>query len=143
MDTLSDRLHSYLADPNDVKTLVRGIRILDKIAHTEPLKSLIDPAGDNHPELHHNLAKLTDTDLETLARNIAQTLYHPACSARMAPLVDGGVVDPFLRVHGISNLRIADASVFPAIVSGHTVRSSVLLPSSIANLPIRRHLSLQ
>ena len=93
----------------------------DTVAHTEPLLSAIDPAGDAHPELHHRVSQLSDDELEKLIRQRAETLYHPACTARMAPLEDGGVVDPYLRVHGITNLRVADASIFPDIVSGHTV----------------------
>ena len=85
---------------------------------------MIDPTGDDHPELHHALSKSSDKELERLIRERVQTLYHPACSARMAPLEDGGVVDPYLRVHGIPNLRIVDASIFPSIVSGHTVSTS-------------------
>ncbi|KAF7791728.1 hypothetical protein EIP86_002752 [Pleurotus ostreatoroseus] len=112
---------NYLADPNDVKILIRGIRILDKISHTEPLASIIDPAGDGHPELQHNIGRSSDEELEDFIRKNAETLYHPACTARMAPLEDNGVVDPMLRVHGIPNLRIADASIFPSIVSGHTL----------------------
>ena len=104
-----------------MKTLLRAVRLADIVAHTEPLLSAIDPAGDGHPELHHRVSQLSDSDLERLIRERAETLYHPACTARMAPLEDGGVVDPYLRVHGIANLRIADASVFPNIVSGHTV----------------------
>lgn len=61
-----------------------------------------------------------------MIRNGVETLYHPCCTARMAPLEDGGVVDTALRVYGIANLRIVDASVFPNITSGHTV--SVLMP---------------
>ncbi len=95
--------------------------MLDKIAHAEPLASIIDPAGDTHPELQHHIGRRSDEELEQFIRQNAQTLYHPACTARMAPLEDGGVVDPMLRVHGIPNLRIADASIFPSIISGHTV----------------------
>ena len=45
----------------------------------------------------------------------------------MAKLEDGGVVDAYLRVHGLENVRIADASVFPSIISGHTVRDLFFL----------------
>ena len=111
-----------------MKTLIRGIRLLDRIAHTEPLLSTLDPAGDEHPELHHRISEKTDAELEQLTRETCKTLYHPCCTARMAPLEDDGVVDPFLRVYGIPNLRIADASVFPSIVSGHTVSRVVMFP---------------
>lgn len=84
---------------------------------------MIDPAGAAIPTLKHDLSKLSDEQVEAYIREKVQTLYHPACTARMAPLEDGGVVDPFLRVHGIRGLRIADASVFPEINAGHTVWS--------------------
>lgn len=51
-----------------------------------------------------------------------ETVYHPVSTCRMAPRVEGGVVDARLRVYGVDGLRVADASVFPWIVSGHTVR---------------------
>lgn len=92
----------------------------------EPLASLVDIDGDTSLELHHNLARKSDDEIASMIRRRAETLYHPACTARMAPLEDGGVVDPYLKVFGIENLRVADASVFPTIVSGHTV--SFLFP---------------
>lgn len=110
--------------------------MLDKIAHAEPLASIIDPAGDSHPELHHHIGQRSDEELEQFIRQNAQTLYHPACTARMAPLEDGGVVDPMLRVHGIPNLRIADASIFPSIISGHTVSPSGIHSRSVSLLMI-------
>lgn len=131
MDQERTVFFSWLEDENDVKTLVRGLRLLDRIAHTEPLASRLDPAGDNHPELHHLLSNKTDEELAKLVRENVQTLYHPACTARMAPLEDGGVVDAFLHVHGIPNLRIVDASVFPTIVSGHTVSTVHTMPCVI------------
>ncbi|KAI0783981.1 GMC oxidoreductase [Irpex lacteus] len=110
----------YLEDENDLKTLVRGLRLIDATVKQEPLASRIDPSGNTYPDLEHDLSQKTDAELEQFVRTNISTLYHPACTARMAPLEDGGVVDPFLRVHGIPNLRVADASVFPSIVAGHT-----------------------
>ena len=117
----------YLSDENDIKVLVRGIKLLQKISRTEPIASMVDPAGDTNPELQHRLGDAPDAEIKQYCRDNVQTLYHPACTARMAPLEDGGVVDPYLRVHGIPNLRIADASVFPSIVAGHTVSPSALI----------------
>lgn len=104
-----------------MKTLIRGLRLSDRLAHTEPMASALDPVGDDHLELHHKLSEVSDSELETMIRNGAFSLFHPCCTARMAPLEDGGVVDTCLRVHGTPNLRIVDASVFPSITSGHTV----------------------
>lgn len=74
--------------------------------------------------LDQEMYKLDDAALAGIVKDRVETLYHPCSTARMAPLKEGGVVDPYLRVHGIPNLRIVDASVFPTIVSGHTVSSS-------------------
>ena len=72
----------------------------------------------------HTRFLTTENDLKVLAEVVksrVETLYHPCSTARMAPLKEGGVVNPYLRVHGIPNLRVVDASVFPTIVAGHTV----------------------
>lgn len=90
----------------------------------------MDPEGHDHPELNHKLSQASDAELADMIRDELETLYHPCCTARMAPLEDGGVVDTTLRVYGIPNLRIVDASVFPEITSGHTV--SVLMPAVLA-----------
>ena len=92
---------------------------------------MTDPVGDENPELQHNLGQYSDEELEVLIRNGAETLYHPCCTARMAPLEDGGVVDTALRVWGVPNLRVVDASVFPTIVSGHTVSQLATPPAMI------------
>lgn len=110
---------------------MRGVKLLHKIAHTAPLAAMVDPAGDSSPELQHRLGDMPDAYIAQYCRDNVQTLYHPACTARMAPLADGGVVDPYLRVHGIPNLRIADASVFPEIMSGHTVSSMIVMYTKV------------
>jgi len=72
--------------------------------------------------LDHQLHLKSDKELEEVVRERLETLYHPASTCRMAPLEDGGVVDAKLRVYGVQGLRVCDASIFPEIVSGHTVR---------------------
>ena len=61
----------------------------------------------------------SDEDWDTwLAKNIG-TEYHPSCSCAMLPLEQGGVVDENLKVYGLANVRVADASVFPISFSAH------------------------
>ncbi|PAV19339.1 alcohol oxidase [Pyrrhoderma noxium] len=52
----------------------------------------------------------------------------------MAKLEDGGVVDAYLRVHGLENVRIADASVFPSIISGHTSAPVIAIAERVSDL---------
>ncbi|TFK90489.1 GMC oxidoreductase [Polyporus arcularius HHB13444] len=124
----------YLSTQNDVATLVRAARLLTRILHTEPLASMVDPAGAEDAALDHTFHDLDDAAVADAIRRKAETLYHPACTARMAPKEDGGVVDPFLRVHGIPNLRVVDASVFPTIVSGHTAAPVLAVAEKAAEL---------
>ena len=78
----------------------------------------------------------TSLDDETFERAInecSQTLYHPVGTCRMGS-DDASVVDPALRVRGVDGLRVADASVMPAIVRGHTHAPSVLIGEKASDL---------
>jgi choline dehydrogenase-like flavoprotein len=65
-------------------------------------------------------------ELEDFVRNRFELLYHPVGTCRMGS-TDQGVVDSDLRVHGISSLRVADASVMPRIVSGNTNAATMMI----------------
>jgi choline dehydrogenase-like flavoprotein len=105
---------AYLSDPGgeDAHRLEEGIRRCIEIARAPSLAEeagrLIAPEG----ELDEGL-------VEPALRHYAQTLYHPVGTCRMG-LDDASVVDPFLAVRGVENLRVVDASVIPAIPHGHT-----------------------
>ncbi|OCH93042.1 GMC oxidoreductase [Obba rivulosa] len=131
----------YLTHRNDTLTLMRAARLLGRLVRTEPLASMLDPAGDSEAHADHGLLKLGDAELEELVRRKAESLYHPTSTARMAPVEDGGVVDPFLRVHGIPNLRVVDASVFPVIISGHTAAPTLAVAEKAADMIKAAHSS--
>ncbi|KDQ13529.1 hypothetical protein BOTBODRAFT_33538 [Botryobasidium botryosum FD-172 SS1] len=120
----------YLSTQHDIDVLVRGLKLALRIIRTEPFASLID---DSVP-LDQELYGFSDKQLAEVVRERITTLYHPACTARMAPLAKGGVVDPYLRVHGIPNLRIVDASIMPNIVSGHTAGPVIAIAEKAADI---------
>jgi choline dehydrogenase len=95
--------------------------ILSRVMHASPLADIIDHTTPDK-RLGNWLPTANLTELRAYMRSHLATLYHPTSTARMAPLSDGGVVDARLRVHGVQSLRIVDASIFPTIISGHTVR---------------------
>jgi choline dehydrogenase len=77
----------------------------------------------------------SDAELLDFARETGNTVYHPACSCRMGPDARAGdVVDAELRVHGLSGLRIADASVMPIIPSGNTHAPTVMIAEKAADM---------
>ena len=103
----------YLSDPGDVQAMVTGLKIAREIGRA---KALAPWRGE---EVLPGAGADTDEALRNYADSAMQSYFHPVGSCRMG--VDAmSVVDPALRVHGISGLRIADASVMPSIVSGNT-----------------------
>ena len=71
--------------------------------------------------------------LITALEQLSHTLYHPTSTARMG-IDDGSVVDPQLRVRGVERLRVADASIMPEIIRGHTHAPSVVIGERAAHL---------
>ncbi|KAJ7066868.1 hypothetical protein B0H15DRAFT_794219 [Mycena belliarum] len=122
---------NYLQTPDDLEKLVRGFRLLLKIAHAPALDAFLDHS-DTNPLLDHAAHRKTDEELRELVRERVETVYHPASTCRMAPQEQGGVVDARLRVYGLAGLRVCDASVFPWIVSGHTAGACFALGEKLA-----------
>lgn len=112
---------------------VRGLRLALKIVRARSLNAALDPT-ESSSELDHLLHHRTDAALAELVRERAETLYHPCRSARMAPREEGGVVDARLRVYGVQGLRVADASVFPEIISGHTSAPCIAIGEKCADM---------
>jgi choline dehydrogenase len=103
---------NYLENPADRQVLREGVRLAFDILRREPLASLastlIQPA--NQPT--------TDEEIDELIDRSLITFYHPSGTCSMGAAGEG-VVDAELRVHGISGLRVVDASVMPTIPSAN------------------------
>jgi choline dehydrogenase-like flavoprotein len=72
--------------------------------------------------------------LEDIALHFSLTVYHHTCTCRI-----GSVVDPALRVMGVRNLRVADASVMPNIMSGNTNAPSIMIGEKAAEMIAHDH----
>ncbi|WP_250662854.1 GMC oxidoreductase, partial [Mycobacterium tuberculosis] len=80
-----------------------------------------------------NSTELDEATLELALATCSHTLYHPMGTCRMGS-DEASVVDPQLRVRGVDGLRVADASVMPSTVRGHTHAPSVLIGEKAADL---------
>ncbi len=75
----------------------------------------------------------TKEQLEEYVKNVAQTLYHPTSTCRMGS-DDLSVVDEKLKVRGLKNLRVVDASIFPNIIGGHTHIPTIMVAEKISEV---------
>lgn len=104
---------NYLADRSDVDRLMRGIEIARELFAARAFARVL--AGELMPGLEISGRRA----LTEFVRGRADTYHHQAGSCRMGT-DDRAVVDPRLRVRGMAGLRVADASVMPAVTSGNT-----------------------
>ncbi|KAJ7651466.1 alcohol oxidase [Mycena polygramma] len=115
----SGPLNAPVIDPGtldnewDMNVLVQAIKFARRLTATEGMKASVIK------EVVPGAAVQTDEDLKSYIRKIITTTFHPIGTAAMLPELDGGVVDPSLRVYGTANLRVVDASVIPIHVSAH------------------------
>jgi choline dehydrogenase-like flavoprotein len=118
---------NFLADPDDVRRLVRGFRLMREILAQPAL------AAFRGRELPDSAAARDDAAIEAFIRDHADTIYHPVGSCRMGngPL---DVVDAQLRVRGIGSLRVVDASIMPSVVGGNTNAPVIMIGEKAADL---------
>ena len=95
--------YALLTDPDDMRVLAEGVRLMRRVAATPPLMDIAEEERAPGPE-----------DVESWIRGNVQTVYHPVGSCAL-----GSVVDNELRVKGLEGIRVVDGSVIPNLMRGH------------------------
>ncbi|KAI0820493.1 alcohol oxidase [Trametes gibbosa] len=124
----------FFSDETDYVPLRKGMKLSLRVAERVraggyPLKELIVPDGES------------DAELDAFARKNLRDCYHYTSTCRMGPGTGTGedsgrasVVDLELRVHGVRGLRVCDASVFPEVVTTHTMAPVVVVAEKCAEM---------
>ncbi|KAK3095259.1 hypothetical protein FSP39_012290 [Pinctada imbricata] len=127
----------YLTEKADVDILLKGMKKGLELGNTKSFKEL----GINIEDTYRHFAQCTEHDrssdayFECAIRHYALTVYHPTTTCRMGRKEDPtSVVGSDLRVHGISNLRVADASVMRNVVSGNTNAPTIMIGEKAADI---------
>lgn len=118
---------NFLDTEEDRQTVIDGMKVARRIFGRPALAHYIDH------EMSPGNAVQTDDQWLDFARENGQTIYHPIGTCRMGSDADA-VVDPRLRFRGLEGLRIVDASVMPAMVSGNTQAAVMMVAERGADL---------
>jgi choline dehydrogenase len=121
--------NNYLAEPDDLRLEIAGLRYAREILAANPLSKRIAH------ELLPGKAASNDNDLAAHCRRTVKTNWHPVGTCRMGRDNDDlSVLDKNLNVRGIRNLRVIDASSMPFIPSGNTNAPTMAVASRAASI---------
>ena len=118
---------NYLSHPDDLPTLLNGLKIARRITAAPALLRYI--ARETLP----GQGVTSDTQLEAFIRARAETIYHPVGTCRMGT-DPASVTDPAGRVGGVDGLRVVDASLMPQIIAGNTNAPTMMIAENIARM---------
>lgn len=120
---------NLLSDQNDLKTLVEGVQFVKKLLDTPAFKKINASIIDTPIKLCQAYKNSSEEYTACLIRYYSISGFHPVGTCPM-----GAVVDDELKVFGIRNLRIADASVFPTVTSGHPNAVCVMIGEKLSDM---------
>ena len=121
---------NYLDDELDRQTVVSAIKLARNMMHAPALAHYFD--HEVYPGIERGQ---TDDELLDIARERGTSTYHMMGTCKMAPASDRrAVVDHELRVHGLSGLRVADASIMPTMLSANLNAGAIMIGDKAADL---------
>ena len=124
---------NYLSHPDDLKVAADAIRLTRRIVASAALQAFTPEEYLPGKDLQ------TEQELYEAAARIGTTIFHPVGTCRMGQDAEA-VVDAQLCVHGVSGLRVADASIMPNIVSGNTCSPTLMIGEKAAQLILQASL---
>ena len=117
--------YNFLSAPADIATIRRGIRLLRQAINRPELD------GFRSEEISPGSHVQSDDDIDAHIRRTAQIVHHSCGTCRMGS-DENAVVDTDLKVHGIDNLFVVDASVMPDLVGGNINAAVIMIAERAA-----------
>ncbi|MBX9459496.1 MAG: FAD-dependent oxidoreductase [Rhizobium sp.] len=112
---------NYLSTDEDMEEMVEAAYFLRRLAATSPMAELIAE------ELRPGAGVMARAEIEADIRHRAGSVFHASGTCGMGPDPATSVVDSRLRVHGLTGLRVVDASIFPRLIAGNTNAAVVMV----------------
>ena len=116
---------NFFSDERDKKVLIDAVKIMRKIVEAKPMDHIRDYEHAPGEKIS------TDDEIENFIRENAETGFHPSGTCRMGS-GSNTVVNDQLKIHGITNLRVADASIFPTIPSGNINAACIMVGEKVS-----------
>ena len=121
----------YLSNQEDQESAVALLRLIKKIGQSPAMKDVITS------ETRPGSSVDSFDELLDYAKETGQTAWHTVGTCSMGTSVSNSVVDSQLRVHGLTGIRVADASVMPTIASSNTNAPSMMIGERAAELILK------
>lgn len=121
---------NFFGDEEDLEVMVRGYKLMREIMNAPAL------AGYRGKDIYTANAR-SDEEIRQAVRARADTVYHPVGTCRMGsdPMA---VVDHQLRVHGLTGVRVVDASIMPTVIGGNTNAPVIMIGEKAADMILAR-----
>jgi len=124
---------NYLEHETDRRVLLAGMKLARRIMHSEPLSPYFDGEEFPGPDVQ------SDDELMDAAKIRATTTFHPMGTCRMGPETDKStVVDDELKVHGLTGLRVVDASIMPRMPSANLNAAVIMIAEKASDMILGR-----
>jgi choline dehydrogenase len=117
----------FLEEAEDMELLLRGVKFGRRVLAAPAWNAVRGPETHPGPDIQ------SDEALREYIRSSCSTAFHPVGTCKMGK-DDLAVVDPQLRVHGISGLRVADASIMPTLIGGNTAAPAVMIGEKASDM---------
>tara|TARA_B100001094_G_C18080055_1_gene744681 strand:- start:768 stop:1175 length:408 start_codon:yes stop_codon:yes gene_type:complete len=122
---------NFLAVEDDIRTIRDGVKVLRKVFSQSVFDELRGEEGSPGVDIS------SDVELDAWIRETAETIYHPVGTCKMG--VDKmAVVDPKLKVKGVTNLSVSDASIMPTLIGGNTNAPAIMIGEKASDLILER-----
>ncbi len=125
---------NYLSTETDRRTIVDGLKLARRLMATPDMQHFIASEYIPGPQVQ------TDDELLAYVRQYGSTVFHPTSTCKMGS-DRMAVVDASLQVRGLDALRVVDASIMPAVVSGNTNAAAIMIAEKAADM-VRQEMRL-